>query len=134
MIFFGWKGAGGDGHNYWFGGRDAAAASDIWTVKRDNGQDYLHPTQKPTALAQRAIKNSAPPKGIVYEPFSGSGSTLIACEIEGRRCRAMELDPGYVDVAVRRWEDFTGRVATLEATGQTFREVSDERRLAAAAA
>ena len=91
----------------------------------------LHPCPKPAALYAHLAEAFCAKGGAIYEPFSGSGTTLIAAEMTGRRCFAIELSPAYVDVAVRRWEDFTGRVATLEATGQTFREVADERRLAA---
>ena len=59
----------------------------------------------------------------MYEPFSGSGSTLIASEITGRTCHAVELAPQYVDVAIRRWQNFTGKVATLESDGRSFAEV-----------
>lgn len=64
---------------------------------------------------------------IILDPFMGSGTTIIAAETVGRRAYGMELDPQYVDVAVRRWERFTGRDAILEATGQTFTEVQAER-------
>jgi DNA modification methylase len=112
IIFHGYK-AGGGGLNNWFGGRTEDEASDVWQLKRDNRSDYLHPTQKPTSLPARAIKNSAPAKGLVYEPFGGSGSTLIASEQTGRVCYNMELDPKYCDVIVKRWEDFTGKKAEL---------------------
>lgn len=129
IIFFGWKGIGGDDRS-WFGGRKAEDASDVWRVNRDSSRDYLHPTQKPVALATRAIKNSCPDGGIVYEPFSGSGSTIIAAEATNRCCYAIELDPAYVDVAARRWQSYTGKVATLEATGRTFAEVAAARGVA----
>jgi hypothetical protein len=63
----------------------------------------------------------------VYEPFSGSGTTIIAGEMTGRAVHAIELNPTYVDVAVKRWQDFTGGTAMLEATGQTFADVDMER-------
>lgn len=107
--------------------------SDIWNIPRPRVSD-LHPTTKPVQLIERALLNSSARGALVVDLFGGSGSTLIACEQQGRRCRLMELDPKYADVIVQRWEQFSGRVATLEATGQTFREVSDERRLAAKAA
>jgi hypothetical protein len=126
VVFFGWKGVGGGPKN-WFGPRTADAASDIWAVKRDNGADYLHPTQKPTALAERAINNSCPPGGVVYEPFSGSGSTIIAAEMTGRACHAIELSPAYVDVAVLRWQSFTGQLATHATDGRSFADIAAER-------
>lgn len=92
----------------------------------------LHPTMKPVALVQEMIEDSSRHGEIVLDLFGGSGSTLIAAEKVGRRARLMELDPRFADVIVRRREDFAGRVATLEATGQSFREVADERRALAA--
>ena len=71
----------------------------------------LHPTMKPVELAQQLIEDGSPGGALIYEPFAGSGSTIIACEAAGRACRAIELDPCYVDVAVRRWEEFTGEKA-----------------------
>lgn len=112
IIFHGYK-AGGGGLNNWFGGRTEDEASDVWQLSRDKRNEYLHPTQKPTSLPARAIKNSAPAKGLVYEPFGGSGSTLIASEQTGRVCYNIELDPKYCDVIVKRWEEFTGKKAEL---------------------
>ena len=70
-----------------------------------------HPTQKPVTIPARAIKNSSNEKDIVIDLFGGSGSTLIACEQLNRNCYMMELDPKYVDVIIKRWEDFTGQKA-----------------------
>jgi len=67
---------------------------------------------------------------LVYEPFSGSGTTIIAAEQLGRKCYAIEISPQYVDVAVRRWEKLTGKQAVLESTGRTFTETADERGVA----
>ena len=66
---------------------------------------------KPVALVERALQNSTSPQQVVLDPFAGSGSTIIAAEQLGRRCYAMEIDPRYVAVAIKRWEDFTGRVS-----------------------
>lgn len=99
----------------------------------ERGERRVHPTQKPVALAEWAQEVAAPDAKSVVDLFLGSGSALIAAERKGVACFGMEMAPAYVDVAVRRWEDFAGRVATLEATGQTFREVADERRQQAAA-
>jgi DNA modification methylase len=63
----------------------------------------------------------------VYEPFSGSGTTIIAAEMTGRVCHAIELNPAYVDVAVKRWQDFTGETAKLEQTGESFAEIHSRR-------
>ena len=80
----------------------------------------VHPTMKPVALIERMLRNSAKPGQIVLDPFGGSGSTLIACEQIGMSARLMELSPNYADVIVRRWQQFTGKRATLEATGAHF--------------
>lgn len=82
-----------------------------------------HPTMKPVGLVQRMLENSCAPGGVVLDPFSGSGSTLIACEMTGRRGRAVELDPRFCDVIVRRWQELTGSDATLAAGGATFAEI-----------
>ena len=82
----------------------------IWEIDKD-GKNKLHPTQKPVALAAKAISNHK--AGIVLEPFLGSGSTLIACEKTNRKCYGMELDPQYCDVIINRWEQFTGKKAEL---------------------
>lgn len=81
---------------------------------------------------RRPMENNSKPGDAVYEPFSGSGTTIIAGEQIGRRVFAIELNPIYVDVAIRRWQSFTGKSATLQATGQTFEEVSNARAQAAA--
>jgi DNA modification methylase len=112
IIFHGYKPKGG-GLNKWFGARTEDAASDVWQIKRDASATYLHPTQKPVDVPKRAIGNSCPPKGIVFEPFSGSASTLMACEQLGRKCRAIELDPDYVAVGLQRWADATGKTPKL---------------------
>lgn len=84
----------------------------------------LHPTMKPVDLVERAIKNSSKSKDIVLDPFGGSGSTLIACERLGRQCRTSELDPKYVDVIVKRWQESTKKKAIHADTGEEF---SDQR-------
>ncbi|WP_447979069.1 DNA-methyltransferase [Candidatus Nitrospira bockiana] len=88
---------------------ESGAQSTVWKVQRDS--DPEHPTQKPVALAQRAIDNSSQPGDIVYDGFLGSGSTLMAAEFSGRRCFGMELEPRYCDQTIRRWEEFTGEKA-----------------------
>ena len=85
--------------------------SDLWQIAKDS--KYVHPTQKPVAISERAIKNSTKPNNVVLDYFGGSGSTLIACEKTNRHARLMELDPKYCDVIVKRWEDFTGKKAVL---------------------
>ena len=74
---------------------------------------------------KRPIVNNSSPGQAIYEPFSGSGTTIIACEMEGRACHAIELSPAYVDVAIRRWQEFSGNDAILEGDGRCFAEVAD---------
>jgi DNA modification methylase len=112
-ILYGWK-EGVD--HFWCGARDQG---DIWFIKKPHVND-LHPTMKPVELVERAIRNSSKSRDTVLDPFGGSGTTLIACEKAGRQARIIELDPKYVDVIVRRWQDFSGKTATLEATGEQF--------------
>lgn len=85
---------------------------------------------KPIELWAFLLTTSSGLDDCVYEPFSGSGTTIIACEQLGRRCFAIEIEPRYVDVAVRRWEKLTGKEAVLESTGRTWRETAAERGVA----
>jgi len=110
-ILYGWP--EGQTH-HWCGDRDQG---DVWHIKKPQKND-LHPTMKPVELVERAIRNSSRPGDIVLDPFGGSGTTLIAAEKSGRKARLIELDPKYVDVIVRRWEDFTGQTAIREAADQ----------------
>jgi len=124
-ILYGWP----QGHDrYWCGARDQG---DVWFVDKPARND-LHPTMKPVALVERAVRNSSKSRDIVLDPFGGSGSTLIACEKAGRQARLLELDPRYCDVIVRRWQAWTGEVATLEGDGRSFDEVAAESEAAAA--
>lgn len=113
----------------WVGGRKQSTVWNIEHVKNDTG----HGTQKPVECMRRPIVNNSRVGDAVYEPFSGSGSTIIAAHIAGRRAFAMELNPIYVDVAVRRWQEFTGGVAILEGDGHTFQEVAAARGIRVAA-
>lgn len=108
LIFFGYKKGGG---NLWFSSREMQDASDVWNVSRDPSKTYVHPTQKPVELPARAIRNSSKKGDIVFEPFSGSGSTMLACEQLERTCYAMEIDPVYCEATLRRWERLTGERA-----------------------
>jgi DNA modification methylase len=87
----------------------------------------MHPTVKPAALVADAIRDCSKRGGTVLDPFLGSGTTVIAAERTGRRGRGIEIDPVYVDVAIKRWQTYTGKTATLVATGQTFEEVAEDR-------
>jgi DNA modification methylase len=102
----------------------------VWTVNKDGASTYVHPTQKPVALAVEALDKTTRASASVLDLFGGSGSTLIACEKTARDCRMMELDPKYCDVIIKRWQDFTGQQATLESTGQTYDELKAEREAA----
>jgi len=88
--------------------------SDLIKEKRDQSKDILHVTQKPVELCKRMIKNSSRPNEIVLEPCGGSGTTLMACEISGRKCNLMEIDPKYVDVILTRWANFTEKQPVRE--------------------
>ena len=87
----------------------------------------IHPTVKPVALVADAIKDCSRRGELVLNSFCGSGTILIAAERTGRKARTLEIDPQYVDVAVRRWQKYTGKAATLAATGQTFEDVEEVR-------
>ena len=120
VALYGWKSGG---QHYWCGARNQG---DVWQVQKPRVND-LHPTMKPIELIERAIGNSSQPGDLVLDPFAGSGSTLIACQRMRRRARLIELETQYVDVIVRRWQEFTGRSAILESHGGTFAEVANER-------
>lgn len=111
----------------WYGDK---AQSDVWSLSRGATGKYVHPTQKPVELIELALNNSSKGGDTVLDVFGGSGSTLIACEKTGRNARLMELDPKYVDVIVRRWQEFTGKQARHAATGATFTEIESDSTLA----
>ncbi len=91
----------------------------MWHFNKPRVND-LHPTMKPVELVERAIRNSSRPGDVVLDPFGGSGTTLIAAEKSGRQARLIELDPKYVDVIVRRWQEYAGAQAVREADGVRF--------------
>ncbi|MCT8329355.1 site-specific DNA-methyltransferase [Albidovulum sediminis] len=112
------KGAAG----HWTGDRKQTT---LWQIpSRDQDAATVHGTQKPVECMRRPILNNSSPGQAVYEPFCGSGTTLIAAETTGRACHAVELDPAYVDVAVTRWQAFTGQAAVLCGDGRCFAEVA----------
>jgi DNA modification methylase len=119
-MLYGWK-EGTD--HFWCGARDQG---DVWFVKKPVVND-LHPTMKPVELVERAIRNSSKGRDTVFDPFGGSGTTLIACEKAGRQARLVELEPKYCDVIVRRWQEFSGKQAVLDADGRPFKELAAER-------
>jgi DNA modification methylase len=112
----------------WYGDK---SQSTLWMEKKP-AANRLHPTMKPVELIERALRNSSKAGDCVLDLFGGSGSTLIACERRERSARLMELDPKYADVIVQRWQQYTGKSATLEGDGRTFAEISSERKSDAA--
>lgn len=123
---------GATGH--WHGDRKQGT---VWDIRNQSGtksdregtanERTRHGTQKPVECMRRPIENNSSPGQAVYEPFSGSGTTIVAGEQTGRSVHAIEIAPEYVDVAVRRWQAFTGRTATLDGDGRTFDQMSAER-------
>lgn len=99
----------------------------VWTINKDGASTYVHPTQKPVALAEEAMDKTTRKNAVVLDLFGGSGSTLIAAEKNGRYSRLMELDPKYCDVIITRWQDFTGQQAILDGDGRTFDEIAGTR-------
>lgn len=104
---------------------DDRTQTTLWEINLDKNVEGGHSTQKPVECMARAIRNHDAPE--VYEPFCGSGTTIVACEQLDRRCFAIEIEPVYVDVAVRRWQKLAGKDATLESTGRTWREMAADR-------
>src|SRR6185437_14822928 len=99
----------------------------LWQIDKPLHNETGHSTQKPVECMRRPIENNSSPGHAIYDPFSGSGTTIIAAEMTARSCHALEIAPEYCDVAVERWRNFTGKQATLESTGQTYEEVAAER-------
>jgi len=120
-CFYGWR--EGAAHQY-FGPHNA---TDLWSVKKVSPQGMVHLTEKPVELASRAILYSSRRGENVLDLFGGSGSTLIGCETTERKAFLMEIDALYADVIVTRWQTLTGKAAVLEATGQPFAAVAEER-------
>ena len=106
-----------------FGGQKTLR-SDVWELKRQ--RNTVHPTMKPVEIMEMAIADQ-PQSKLLMDSFLGSGSTLIACEKTNRKCYGMELDEKYCDVIINRWQNFTGKKATLELTSQTYEELKTER-------
>ena len=105
---------------------EGSCKNSVWEIPKPRKCD-LHPTMKPIALIENALLNSSKRQDIVFDIFGGSGSTLIACEQTGRQCCMMELSEHYVDVIIRRWQDFTGQEATLDGDGRTFAQIAEDR-------
>lgn len=110
-----WYAVKNNGH--WVGDRSQTT---LWKIDKPQKSETGHSTQKPVECMRKPMENNSSVGQAVYEPFSGSGTSIIAAEQIGRCCYAVELKPQYVDVAVKRWQDFTGKRAVLEATGEHF--------------
>ena len=120
LLLYGWpEGA----KRFWCGARDQG---NVWPINKPRHND-LHPTMKPVELVERAIVNSSKLGSLILDSFGGSGSTLIAAERTGREARLIELAPAYVDVIVRRWQEYTGREAILAETDDSYGDVSRRR-------
>lgn len=109
---------------HWNGDRKQTT---IWRIDKPARSETGHSTQKPIDCMKRPIENNSKHGESIYEPFSGSGTTIIAGQLTGRRVYAVELKPAYVDVAVLRWQEFTGEAATLEGSGETYAQVLERR-------
>ena len=110
---------------HWAGDRKQTTIWSISHLKSETG----HGTQKPVECMKRPIENNSSPGQAIYEPFSGSGTTIIAAEMTSRACFAIELAPAYVDVAIKRWQAFTGEQARLALTGKSYEKVCEDRKV-----
>jgi DNA modification methylase len=119
-----WYAVRNSGTGHWAGDRKQTT---LWQIEKPRKSETGHGTQKPVECMKRPIENNSSPGQAVYEPFSGSGTTIIAGEMTGRCVYAVELNPAYVDVAIKRWQDFTGQKAVLDGDGRTFDELAGER-------
>jgi DNA modification methylase len=133
-LVFVWKSGNAPHINTFELGQYGRSRSNVWeyagvnTLKPGRLEELaMHPTVKPVALVADAIKDCSRRNDLVLDPFAGSGTVLIAAERTGRRARALEIDPHYVDVAVRRWEGYSGKAAILAATGATFEAIAEGR-------
>lgn len=119
---------------HWIGTKDQTtiweAASPKHIMSGSKEEKLPHPTQKPVDLMVRSIRNHE--SAAVYEPFCGSGTTMMAAEMNDRVCVGLEIEPRYADVTVTRWQNFTGRAATLDGDGRTFAEIAASRKAVAA--
>ena len=140
-LVFVWK-SGSTAHiNNFELGQHGRHRSNVWDYAGVNSMRAgrleelaMHPTVKPVALVADAIKDCSRRGNLLLDPFCGSGTILIAAERTGRKARALEIDPAYVDVAVRRWQAYTGKVAVLAGSGKTFETVAEQRSATQAAA
>jgi DNA modification methylase len=118
-----WYAVRKSGTGHWQGARDQAT---VWAIGNNGDEDEatIHGTQKPVECMRRPILNNSAEGDGVYEPFAGSGTTVIAAETTGRICFAMELNPAYADVIVGRWQKLSGQKAVLDGDGRSFEEIA----------
>jgi DNA modification methylase len=125
ICIYAWRKSG---TAHWVGKSGQASVWQIPSPKHIMGgskeKNEAHPGQKPVECMRRPIENNSSPGQAVYEPFTGSGTTIVAAEQTGRSCIGLEISPPYVDVSVRRWQNFTGELATLDGDGRTFDEIA----------
>jgi DNA modification methylase len=120
-----WYAVRAKGKGHWAGDRKQTT---LWQIaNKDQDAATVHGTQKPVECMRRPILNNSSPGQAVYEPFMGSGTTLIAAETTGRICYGVELNPVYVDVAIERWQAFTGEEVVLLDSGETFAALKSQR-------
>jgi len=109
---------------HWNGGRKQTT---VWQIEKPQKNDSGHSTQKPVECMKRPIENNSVVGDVIYDPFMGSGTSIVACELTGRHCRGIEINPDYVDLALMRWQSFATQDAILQGTGETFAQVSARR-------
>lgn len=114
---------------HWNGDRKQTT---VWDIDKPQKSETGHSTQKPVECMARPIRNNSSPGQAIYEPFCGSGTTLIACELEGRVCHAIEIEPKYVDVIIQRWQKTFGGEAVRESDGLCYNEIGFEKAKSAA--
>ncbi|PVZ48698.1 site-specific DNA-methyltransferase [Thalassobacter stenotrophicus] len=120
-----WYAVRAKGKGHWAGDRKQTT---LWQIaNKDQDAETVHGTQKPVECMRRPILNNSSPGQAIYEPFMGSGTTLIAAETARRICYGVELNPVYVDVAIERWEAFTGEEAVLADSGESFAALKSQR-------
>jgi DNA modification methylase len=140
-LIFVWKSGSAAHVNNFELGQHGRHRTNVWdyagvnTMRTGRMEELaMHPTVKPVALVVDAVKDCSRRGGLVLDPFCGSGTILIAAERTGRKARALEIDPAYVDVAVRRWQAYTGKPAVLAGSQSTFEAIEEQRKAAAAVA
>ena len=119
-----WYAVRAKGKGHWNGDRSQTT---VWNIPSRDDAGHGHSTQKPIECMRKPIQNNSAPGDVVYDPFLGSGTTLIAAELEGRKCLGLEIDPSYADVIIQRWQTMTGRDARLDATELTFTHIQTQR-------